>query len=139
MEGEADQVHRLIHYPPKHSVSAMVNSLKGVSRRLLRSARPDLAHQYGKGVILVTFLLGCNLSRSANQHPQAVHRISEDTDLTESLISPPYCKRARFYATSANHVGSQALVDFGDAVATKDREKGARPRWGGCMTRDYPR
>ena len=51
MEGEADQVHRLIHYGPQHSVSAMVNSLKGVSRRLLRSARPDLAHQYWKGVL----------------------------------------------------------------------------------------
>ena len=89
MEGEADHVHLLIHYPPKHSVSAMVNSLKGVSSRLLRSARPDLAHQYGKGVLLVTFLLGCNLWRSANPPPQAVHRISEDTDLTESLISPP--------------------------------------------------
>ena len=88
MEGEADQVHRLIHYGPQHSVSAMVNSLKGVSRRLLRSARPDLAHQYWKGVLLVTFLLGCNLGRSANQHPQAVHRISKDTDLTESLYIP---------------------------------------------------
>ena len=88
MEGEADHVHLLIHYPPKHSVSAMVNSLKGVSRRLLRSARPDLAHQYWKGVLLVTFLLGCNLGRSANPHTQAVHRISEDTDLTESLYIP---------------------------------------------------
>jgi len=77
-----------IHYGPQHSVSAMVNSLKGVSRRLLRSARPDLAHQYWKGVLLVTFLLGCNLGRSANQHPQAVHRISKDTDLTESLYIP---------------------------------------------------
>jgi len=51
MEGEADHVHRLIHYGPQHSVSAMVNSLKGVSRRLLRSPRPDLAHQYWKGVL----------------------------------------------------------------------------------------
>ncbi|PYY07004.1 MAG: hypothetical protein DMG69_21320 [Acidobacteria bacterium] len=50
---EADQVHLLIHYPPKHSVSAMVNSLKGVASRLLRSARPDLAHQYWKGVLWV--------------------------------------------------------------------------------------
>jgi len=29
MDEEADQVHLLIHYPPKPSVSAMVNSLKG--------------------------------------------------------------------------------------------------------------
>ena len=34
--GEAEHVHLLITYPPKHSVSSMVNSLKGVSSRLLR-------------------------------------------------------------------------------------------------------
>ncbi len=31
--GEADQVHVLIQYPPKVSISGMVNSLKGVSSR----------------------------------------------------------------------------------------------------------
>ena len=35
--GEHDHVHLLVHYPPKVSVSALVNSLKGVSARLLRS------------------------------------------------------------------------------------------------------
>src|SRR5437660_11101084 len=49
--GRGRHVRRLIHYGPQHSVSAMVNSLKGVSSRLLRSARPDLAHQYWKGVL----------------------------------------------------------------------------------------
>ena len=34
MNGEAEHVHLLIHYPPKHSVSSMVNSLKGVSSRV---------------------------------------------------------------------------------------------------------
>ena len=36
MNGQPEHVHLLINYPPKHSVSSMVNSLKGVSSRLLR-------------------------------------------------------------------------------------------------------
>ncbi len=35
-DGEDDHVHLLVHYPPKVSVSALVNSLKGVSSRLIR-------------------------------------------------------------------------------------------------------
>ncbi len=34
--GEGDHVHLLINYPPKVSVSKLVNSLKGVSSRLIR-------------------------------------------------------------------------------------------------------
>jgi putative transposase len=35
-DGEGDHVHLLINYPPKVSVSKLINSLKGVSSRLLR-------------------------------------------------------------------------------------------------------
>ena len=35
-DGEDDHVHLLVHDPPKVSVSALVNSLKGVSSRLIR-------------------------------------------------------------------------------------------------------
>ena len=35
-EGEADQVHLLVDYSPKVSVSVLVNSLKGVSSRMIR-------------------------------------------------------------------------------------------------------
>jgi len=35
--GEDDHVHLLVAYPPKVAVSALVNSLKGVSARRLRS------------------------------------------------------------------------------------------------------
>jgi len=35
-EGERDHVHLLVNYPPKVSISKLVNSLKGVSARLLR-------------------------------------------------------------------------------------------------------
>jgi putative transposase len=35
---EADHAHLLVSYPPKVAISTLVNSLKGVSARLLRSA-----------------------------------------------------------------------------------------------------
>ena len=47
--GEADHVHLLINYPPKISLSALVNSLKGVSSRRIRQERPDIAKRYWKG------------------------------------------------------------------------------------------
>jgi len=46
MNGEAEHVHLLINYPPKHSVSSLVNSRKGVSSRLLRIERPDIEKRY---------------------------------------------------------------------------------------------
>jgi len=36
MDGEDDHVHLLVSFPPKYSVATLVNSLKGVSARLLR-------------------------------------------------------------------------------------------------------
>ena len=38
-DGEKDYVHLLINNPPKVSVSRLVNSLKGVSSRLIRKKR----------------------------------------------------------------------------------------------------
>jgi len=35
-EGERDHVHLLVNYPPKVAISKLVNSLKGVSSRVLR-------------------------------------------------------------------------------------------------------
>lgn len=51
MEGEEDHVHLLVTYPPKVSVSRLVNSLKGVSSRMLRQQCPDLASRYRNGVL----------------------------------------------------------------------------------------
>ena len=50
-DGEDDHVQLLIEYPPKVAISALVNSLKGVSSRLLRQRRPDLARRYWTGVL----------------------------------------------------------------------------------------
>lgn len=50
-DGEDDHVHLLVHYPPKVALSKLVNSLKGVSSRLLREARPEITGRYHKGVL----------------------------------------------------------------------------------------
>jgi putative transposase len=51
MDGEDNHVHLLVEYPPKVAVSSLVNSLKGVSSRLLRQQRPDIRKRYWKGVL----------------------------------------------------------------------------------------
>ena len=51
IDGEGDPVHLLVEYPPKLAVSRLVNSLKGVSSRLLRRQRPDLRNRYWKGTL----------------------------------------------------------------------------------------
>ena len=50
-EGEKDLVQLLVEYPPKVCVSKLVNSLKGVSSRLLRKHYPLMTHNYYKGVL----------------------------------------------------------------------------------------
>lgn len=50
-DGEDDHVHLLVNYPPKVAVSNLVNSLKGVSSRLLRKERPDIQKRYWRGVL----------------------------------------------------------------------------------------
>ncbi|WP_115020843.1 IS200/IS605 family transposase [Oligella urethralis] len=51
MDGEDDHVHLLVEYPPKVAIFNLVNSLKGVSSRLLRKERPDIQKRYWKGVL----------------------------------------------------------------------------------------
>jgi putative transposase len=60
MDGEDDHVHLLVEYPPKLAVSSLVNSLKGVSRRLLRQQRPDIRKRYWKGVLWSPSYFACS-------------------------------------------------------------------------------
>ncbi len=50
-EGEMDHVHLLVNYPPKVCISKLVNSLKGVSSRLIRQQYADIHRYYWKGVL----------------------------------------------------------------------------------------
>ncbi|MFD8983570.1 IS200/IS605 family transposase [Streptomyces sp. NPDC059564] len=49
--GDADHVHLLVHYPPKVALSKLINSLKGVSSRLLRAEYTGRTNQVGMGSV----------------------------------------------------------------------------------------
>ena len=51
IDGEGDHVHLLVNYPPKIAVASLVNSLKGVSSRLLKQKHPELAKVYWDGAL----------------------------------------------------------------------------------------
>ena len=44
-DGENDHVHLLVNYPPKASISKLVNSLKGVSSRMIRKKNYPSIHE----------------------------------------------------------------------------------------------
>jgi putative transposase len=46
-----DDIHLLVNYPPKVSLSKLVIPLKGVSSRLLRECRPEVSGPYRKWVL----------------------------------------------------------------------------------------
>ena len=51
-DGEDDHVHLLINYPPKVAVSNLVNSLKGVSSRLIRKKNyPSITNKLWAGAL----------------------------------------------------------------------------------------
>ena len=50
-DGEENHVHLLIHYPPKVSLSKIINSLKGVSSRKIKLLHPELNSRYYKGAL----------------------------------------------------------------------------------------
>lgn len=50
-EGEDNHVHLLVNYPPQVQLSKLVNSLKGVSSRVLRQRMPSISDRYYKNVL----------------------------------------------------------------------------------------
>ena len=44
-DGKDDHVHLLVNYPPKVAVSSLVNSLKGVSSRMIRKKKAPSIHK----------------------------------------------------------------------------------------------
>jgi len=50
-EGEDNHVHVLVNYAPQVQLSKLVNSLKGVSSRMLRQRMPAISSLYYKDVL----------------------------------------------------------------------------------------
>ena len=81
MDGGDDHVHLLVEYPPKVSVSSLVNSLKGVSSRLRRQRATRHRETLLEGRALVAVLLCLILRRCTDLHCAPVHRTAADTSL----------------------------------------------------------
>ena len=60
MDGEADHVHVLIAYPPKLSVSVLVNNLKSISSRRVRILNTNLRKASNSGVLWSRSYFACS-------------------------------------------------------------------------------
>ena len=47
--GETDHIHLHLNYPPTVAVPNLVNSLKGVSARIMRRDHPNLGRRFWRG------------------------------------------------------------------------------------------
>lgn len=89
MNGERDHVHLLVNYPPNVSVSKLVNSLKGVSSRLLRKQSPAGFERCFGSCLWSPSYFAASCGRSSALDYQDIHRESRDTWLVKNsrLIS----------------------------------------------------
>lgn len=60
MDGEADHVHVLIAYPPKLSISVLVNNLKSISSRRVRILNTNLRKASNSGVLWSRSYFACS-------------------------------------------------------------------------------
>lgn len=60
MDGEADHVHILVAYPPKLSISVLVNNLKSTSSRYVRILNTHLRKQSNTGVLWSRSYFACS-------------------------------------------------------------------------------
>lgn len=91
MDGEPDHVHLLINYPPKLAISSLVNSLKGVSGRLLRRDRPDIAvRYYYKGVLWSPAILP--VAAEVRQYPSSANTLNNSKHRQENCVYIPALK-----------------------------------------------
>jgi putative transposase len=73
-DGEVEYVHLLINYPPQAQVSKMINSLKGVSSRLLKKTIPKYHKMvFQQHVTLVSQLFRCFLRWCSNWHYSSIY------------------------------------------------------------------
>ena len=78
-DGERDHVHLLINYPPKVSISKLVNSLKGASSRRLRRIHPELKACYWKSVLWSPSYFAASCGGAPISTIQQIYRRSRET------------------------------------------------------------
>jgi len=72
----------VVNYPPKVAVSALVNSLKGVSSRMIRKKNfPSIRKKFMGRRIVVAIVFCWKLRRCAHRGHPPLHRTAEDAAL----------------------------------------------------------
>ena len=91
-DGENDHVHLLVTYPPKVSVAKLVNSLKGVSSRMIRrKGHESIQKQLWKGALWSPSTLreavGVRNYRSSSNTLK--NKIRRNSRLTSAFLTSP--------------------------------------------------
>jgi REP element-mobilizing transposase RayT len=89
--GEEDHIYMLIHYPPKVSLSKLVNSLKAVSSRRLRQNWPQLEEKYYKGVLWSQAILQLHavvLLSKLSKNTSRIRILQNTKEYAPRLLSP---------------------------------------------------
>src|SRR5690606_38993069 len=82
-DGEDDHVHLLVNYPPKMAVSALVNSLKGVSSRMIRKRNyPSIRKKLWGGALWSPSYFADSCGGAPIEIIRQVHRTAADATLT---------------------------------------------------------
>ena len=88
-DGEDDHVHLLVNYPPKVAVSALVNSLKGVSSRMIRKKNYPSIKKKLWGLSLDQILIPCAIRSLAARKPSSLLcRASQPSQRAPQLAIP---------------------------------------------------
>jgi putative transposase len=99
-DGEDDPVHLLVNYPPKITVAALVNSLKGVSSRLLRlKNHPASEACYGA-------------SRCGRRAPSPEVAVAHPSPLSDNTLS----SNARLIERAGNALGVRVSFPLKDGA-----------------------
>jgi len=60
LDGEADHIHLLIHYPPKLAISVIVNNLKSITSRMVRQHNTHLPTLSKNGALWSRSYFACS-------------------------------------------------------------------------------
>ena len=90
IDGEKDPVHLLVNYVPKTSVSRLVNSLKGVSSRILKKRHTDIRRAYWKNALWSPsyFAASCGSAPVEIIKQYAVYRPAKNSSMIWTILSP---------------------------------------------------
>ncbi len=136
-DGEHDHVHLLVNYPPKVAVSNLVNSIKGVSSRMIRKKNyPSIRKKLWGGALWSPSYFAGSCGGAPSQVENAAeidmeHHLGLTCDPVGGLVQIPCIERNAIASVKAINAARMALRGDGihsvslDNVIKTMRETGA--------------